>query len=436
MSWTTCEGSETGYHRRATGAFAVSRRQLMVGVGMGTLGWASSRSALAGMTVNPCRADRTHGNVLVVVFLRGGMDGLSAVTPYAEERIYSMRPNLAVATPKVNSKDTLIDLDGFFGLHPSLAPLADMYRSKQMAVVHAIGSQDQTRSHFEAMAAMDRGAADDGLGPAGGWITRYLLASGQAGDSPLRAVSFGTVMPDSLRGATNATALPSLDSYRLTSDKHDLAELTATIRRLYGKGQDVASTAGMETLEVIETLNRLNPDERAPRHGAKYPTTGMGTGLQQAATLIRAKVGMEVATVDVGGWDTHVAQGNTTGWLPTRLEEVGQALAAFMQDLGPDADSVTTVVMSEFGRRAYENGGLGTDHGRASCAFVLGGAVQGGKVYGPWPGLKPGQLDGPGDLRVTTDYRALLGEVLARRLGTDPHSVFEAKLNPLGLLKN
>ncbi len=435
MSWTTCEGSEAGYRHRASGAFAVSRRQLMVGVGMGTLGWASSRSALAGMTVNPRRADRTHGNVLVVVFLRGGMDGLSAVTPYGEERIYSMRPNLAVAAPKVNSKDSLIDLDGFFGLHPSLAPLADLYAAKQMAVIHAIGSQDQTRSHFEAMSAMDRGAADDGLGPAGGWITRYLLASGQTGDSPLRAVSFGTVMPDSLRGATNATALPSLDSYRLTSDKHDLAELTATIRRLYGKGQDVASTAGMETLEVIETLNRLNPDERAPRHGAKYPTTGMGTGLQQAATLIRAKVGMEVATVDVGGWDTHVAQGTTIGWLPTRLEEVGQALAAFMQDLGPDADSVTTVVMSEFGRRAYENGGLGTDHGRGGCAFVLGGGVQGGKVYGPWPGLKPEQLDGPGDLRVTTDYRAVLGEVLTGRLGTDPRSVFEARLNPLGLLK-
>jgi uncharacterized protein (DUF1501 family) len=437
MSWTTCEGSENGYRHRSGGAFAVSRRQLMVGVGMGTLGWATTRSALAGMTVNPkLAADRTGGNVLVVVFLRGGMDGLSAVTPYAEERIYSIRPNLAVAAPKGSAKDRLVDLDGFFGLHPSLAPLGDLYSSKQMAVIHAIGSQDQTRSHFEAMSAMDRGAADDGLGPAGGWITRYLLATGQPGESPLRAVAFGTVMPDSLRGATNAAALPSLDSYRLTSDKHDLKELTETIRRLYGKGQDVASTAGMETLQVIEAVNRLNPDERQPRHGAKYPTTGMGTGLQQAATLIRARVGMEVATVDVGGWDTHVAQGTTAGWLPTRLDEVGQALAAFMQDLGPDSASVTTVVMSEFGRRAYENGGLGTDHGRGGCAFVLGGGVQGGQVFGKWPGLKPEQLEGPGDLRVTTDYRALLGEVLSQRLGADPKRVFESSSSRLGIIRS
>jgi len=391
----------------------------MVGVGLGAVSWAARGSALAGATITPGHT----GNIVVVVFLRGGMDGLSAVTPYADERIYSIRPNLAVPAPgKGDGK--LLDLDGFFGLHPSLAPLHPLYESKQMAVIHAVGSQDQTRSHFEAMSAMDRGTADDGAGPASGWIARYLQSTSRDGDSPLRAVAFGTALPDSLRGATNATALPGLDGFKLSSDKQDHAALTASLRRLYGTGKDAASAAGMETLKVLEALNGLAPEDRAAKNGATYPETGMGQGLKEAATLIRANVGLEVATIDVGGWDTHVAQGTTIGWLPSRLDEVGKALAAFMADLGPDTRRVTTIVISEFGRRAYENGGLGTDHGRGGSAFVLGGGVQGGKVYGKWPGLKEEELEGPGDLRVTTDYRAVLGELVAKRLGGDPLSTF------------
>lgn len=416
--WHTCDGSGRVTSRPDEAAMGLSRRGLLTGVGLGLLGWASTRSALAQLALG-----KKGGNTVVVVFLRGGADSLSLVAPYGDDDYYRARPNLAL------KKDDLAVLDDMFGLHPSLKPLHALYESGQMAAVHAVGSQDATRSHFEAMDTMERGVADR-VGPSTGWVARYLAASDHAGDSPLRAVAFGHTTPTTLVGARDSVTLASLGDFQLQAPP----SARAALARMYQPGRDEVAAAGRETLKVLETLDRLDPERQPPRHDAKYPDTGLGQALRQVATLVRAEVGLEVACVDQGAYDTHVAQGTQLGWLPTLLTELGDSLGAFAKDLGPDLGRVTVVVMSEFGRRIAENTGLGTDHGHGGAMLLLGGGVKGGRVHARWPGLS--ERVGPGDLAVTTDYRDVLGEVLSARLpGADLREVFaDHRVSPLGLV--
>jgi uncharacterized protein (DUF1501 family) len=396
-----------------------TRRNLLVGLGLGTLAWASPRSALAGVSLTPSTQGRS-GNVLVTIFLRGGADGLSLVVPYREDNYHRKRPNVGLPSPtdrRFAADKRSLNLDGFFGLNPALAPLLPLYRDGNMAVVHACGSNDETRSHFEAMSAMERGLATDGSGPASGWIARHLAATEHPDDTPLRAVAIGSTMPDSLRGATQAVAMNSLKEYRLRTDTKVQEDLMRDLAKLCEMNRDEAGLAGSETLKVLHELNGLNPAEQKARHGAQYPESDLGRGLREVATLIRADVGLEVASLDKGGWDSHVAQGGTVGWLPNLLQDLAASIAAFTTDMGPEMKRVTVVVMSEFGRRLAENNGLGTDHGHGGALFLLGGGVRGGRVVSRWPGLDDDQLTGPGDLQATTDYRDVLGEVLARRHG-------------------
>jgi uncharacterized protein (DUF1501 family) len=403
----------------------VSRRGLLGGA-LAAVAWArSGGSALADLALNPGRRE-PDGDVLVTVFLRGGADGLTLVPPVGEDAYHRRRPNLAVAAPRdrrAAAANRALDLDGFFGLHPALAPLHPLYRDGTLAVVHACGSGDQTRSHFEAMAAMERGLADDRTGTASGWLARHLSSLPPAGGgsaSPLRAVAFSGTLPDALRGATNVTTLLSLADFRLqarTVPAPRGEDLLEALGEVYGDGggDDAAARAGRETIAVLDTLRRIDPARYRPAAGAAYPDSELGNGLRQVACLIKSGVGLEVACLDRGGWDTHVAQ---SGWIGPQLADVGSSLAAFVRDLGPQAmRRVTVLVMTEFGRRLQENSGLGTDHGRASTLFVIGGGAVGGKVWGQWPGLEDHQLDGPGDLRVTTDYRDVLGEIVRKRLG-------------------
>lgn len=378
---------------------AVSRRGLLTGVGLGLLGWASQRSALAQVAVG---SDRDT-NTVVVLFLRGGADGLNIVVPHGDDNYYRSRPGIGIA------KRDLLPLDDFFGLHPSLRPIHPLFQEGRFAPLHAVGSQDATHSHFEAMDTMERGVADR-LGPSTGWVARYLTASDPPVHTPLRAVAFGTTTPASLVGATDCVTLSNLSEFRLNTD----ARSRELLRSLYGQGKDEVAYAGSETLKTLDTLDKLDPAHTPPRNGATYPKTGLGEGLRQVAMLVQARVGMEVACLDMGLYDTHVAQGSTTGWLATLLDELGKSLAAFFQDLGDDANRTTVVVMTEFGRRIAENTGQGTDHGHGSMMFLLGGGVQGGKVHSRWPGLD--NAVGPGDLAVTTDYRDVLGELLRARL--------------------
>lgn len=422
QDWMSCDGTGNGQRgaqkkapREENSLTNPTRRNILIGAAMGALGWIAGRPSLAQLTITPSGKDQ-DGNILVIVFLRGGMDGLNFLVPYQEDAYYSARPSLAVGKPKTSNG--AIDLDGFFGFHPNLAPLVPLFQNGSLALIHACGSNDTTRSHFEAMATMEQGVGEGGA--TNGWIARHLNSSPARSKTPLRAVSITETLPDSLRGARRALNLQSLSEFRLMSPGADVAtsqQWESELREMYGGGDPVRD-AGKETLEVLRTLQKLGGEKLQPGATGKYPETEFGQALRQVAQLIRAGVGLEVACVDRGGWDTHVGQ-NQTGAYTDGLNDVAQGLSAFTNEMGQRMERINLVVMTEFGRRVHENNGLGTDHGRGGVMMVLGGGVKGGKVYGDWPGLKEDQLDEVGDLRVVNDYRSVLSEMLLRR-GHEP----------------
>jgi uncharacterized protein (DUF1501 family) len=355
-----------------------------------------------------------RGDTLVVVFLRGAADVLNMVVPHGEGAYYQLRPTLGIPRPddsKSKKEGRTIDLDGFFGFHPALQSLLDAWQSRQLAIIHACGAPDESRSHFKAMELMERGVASatDG-GPASGWIGRHLATLNTGNSSPLRAVGMGTRPQRSLSGSVPVSALRSIADFHLGGDPRVLQQMRAALNAVY---QD--DVLGQDTLSILDTLEKLDPiNYQSPV--ATYPDTEFGLALKQTAMLIKAEVGLEVSAIDVGGWDTHFAQGAGTGQMPNLMKDLAEGLAAFHADMFEHMHQLTTVTMSEFGRRASENGSLGTDHGHGSMMMVLGGHVNGGRVHGEWPGLGEGQLIGPGDLAVTTDYRDVLSEILVKRL--------------------
>ncbi|MEW5941927.1 MAG: DUF1501 domain-containing protein [Chloroflexota bacterium] len=355
-----------------------------------------------------------RGDTLVVIFLRGAADTLNIVVPHAEDTYYALRPTLGIPRPddtKANAESRVLDLDGFFGFHPSMSGLLDAWSDKQLAIIHACGAPDESRSHFKAMELMERGVEDE-RGPASGWIGRHLATLDTGNHSPLRAVGLGEMPQRSLSGSVPVSALRSIADFHLKGDERAVAQMRAALDHLYS-GNDPFSALGQETLEILDILQQLDP---ATSPDTRYPVTDFGLALQQVSLLIKAEVGLEVAAIDVGGWDTHFAQGGAEGQMARLMTELSDGLAAFHKDLRDRMNSVTIVTMSEFGRRAKENGSFGTDHGHGSMMMVMGGNVDGGKVHGQWPGLGEGQLVGPGDLAVTTDYRDVLSEILVKRL--------------------
>lgn len=354
-----------------------------------------------------------RGDTLVVVFLRGAADVLNMVVPYGEEAYYQLRPSLGIPHPddtKTKKEERALDLDGFFGFHPSMRALLDAWRSEQLAIIHACGAPDESRSHFKAMELMERGVEDE-RGPASGWIGRHLATLNTGNSSPLRAVGMGTRPQRSLSGSVPVSALRSIADFHLGGDSRALQQMCAALNTVY---QD--DVLGQDTLAIMDTLETLDPLTYIPSRAAKYPDSEFGLALKQTAMLIKAEVGLEVSAIDVGGWDTHFAQGASTGQMPNLMKDLADGLAEFHADMLDHMHQLTTVTMSEFGRRASENGSLGTDHGHGSMMMVLGGNVNGGKVHGEWPGMAEGQLIGPGDLAVTTDYRDVLSEILSKRL--------------------
>jgi uncharacterized protein (DUF1501 family) len=351
---------------------------------------------------------------LVVVFQRGACDGLNTVIPYGDDLYRRLRPTIAVPPPRGGSLDAALDLDGRFGLHPALAPLLPLWKEGILAPVHAVGSPDATRSHFDAQDFMESGtpgrkSTDDG------WLNRHLLAHPDREASPFRGVSLTPTLPRSLQGKAPAVALASLRSFAIRGGHEGMA--ARGFEDLYDEATGTLRDAGQETFEAVQFLKRADPARHRPAAGASYPRGKYGESLQQIAQLIKADVGVEAAFTEIGGWDHHAAEGGVQGQLAQRLREFGQALAAFRVDLGDRLQDVVVVSLTEFGRTARENGNRGTDHGHASVAFVMGGDVTGGKVHGRWPGLAADQLYEGRDLAVTTDFRDLLGEVLSRHLG-------------------
>jgi uncharacterized protein (DUF1501 family) len=362
-------------------------------------------------------AEEKAGDILVVVFLRGAADALNFVIPHGEEAYYALRPTLSIPRPddkSVSEDGRVLDLDGFFGLHPKLMDLLPAWEAGHLGIVHACGAPDESRSHFKAMELMERGVEDE-KGPASGWIGRHLATLNNGNPSPLRALGMGEMTQRSLYGAVPVAALRSIADFHLGGDLQAVAQMQVALAALY-KGQDPLSQVGQETLDILGALNKLDPDRYISTGAIGYPDTEFGRGLKQIVMLIKAQVGLEVAAIDLGGWDTHFAQGTDEGLMPGLLADLGQGLAAFHSDLADKAEKLTVVVMSEFGRRVRENASLGTDHGHGSLMLLLGGNVLGGQVFTNWPGLTPDKLFGPGDLAVTIDYRDVLAEIITKRL--------------------
>jgi uncharacterized protein (DUF1501 family) len=363
-----------------------------------------------------------RGKTLICLFQRGAADALNVVVPFGEAAYHRLRPNIAIPAPTLAAgRAGAIDLDGFFGLHPALAPMKPLWDQGILAPVHAVGSPSSTRSHFDAQDYMETGTPDQ-KGTRDGWLNRYLALAGtcEAGcahapaASPFRAVSMTQQTPRILEGPRATIAMSSVDEFSVRATGAAVDRLEA----LYRTGTaDVVHAAGGEMFEAVKILRAANPRQYAPRNGATYPASQLGQRLKQIAQLIKADVGLEVAFADVGGWDTHVNQGGSTGQLAQRLDDLARSIAALVTDLGDRMGDTTIMTMSEFGRTVRQNGSRGTDHGHAGALFVIGGGVKGGKVYGRWPGLEPEQLHEGRDLALTTDFRAVFSEVAAKQLG-------------------
>ena len=362
----------------------------------------------------------TRRRVLVCLFQRGAVDGLSMVVPHGDAAYYSQRPRIAIP------RDQVLDLDGHFGLHPSLSNLMPLWRQGVLAPVHAVGSPDLTRSHFDAQDYMESGTP--GIkGTPDGWLNRCAQHAAEHRDTPFQSVAFGPQLPRILAGSAPALAISDLRAFGIrTGGPAARDKLTRAFEELYDQSATgIVATSAAEGFEAVKTLQRLQPGDYRPEHGAEYPKGRLGNSLSQIAQLIKADVGLEHAFADVGGWDTHIAQGAGQGQLATHLRDLGDSLAAFAQDLGDRMSDVVVLTMSEFGRTVAENGSIGTDHGHATAMLVMGGAVRGGRVAGKWPGLDPAQQFQGRDLAVTTDFRDLFGEILVRHSGVkDLASIF------------
>ena len=363
--------------------------------------------------------------ILVCLFMRGAVDGLNMIVPHGDPMYYRERPTIAVPAREV------INLDGYFGLHPRLAALKPLWDNKSLAVVHAVGSPEATRSHFDAQDYMESGTPGVKL-TTDGWLNRYCQHDTEHANTPFRAVAFGPQLPRVLAGTAPTLAIDELQAFGLQLPRPAARDrLTRAFEALYAGAQTgLLATSGQESFKAIRLLQRADPLQYRPANGAAYPTGRLGRSLLQIAQLIKADLGLRVACLDATGWDTHVNQGASDGQLAGLLDELAGALTAFNTDLGERMRDVVVLTMSEFGRAVSENGSRGTDHGHATAMLALGGPVAGGRVFGRWPSLDPAARFEGRDLAVTTDFRALFGEILARHLSaTDLSAVFPGQPN-------
>jgi uncharacterized protein (DUF1501 family) len=374
--------------------------------------------------------EKGRRKILIAVFQRGAMDGLNAVVPYAENEYYNLRSSIAVPRPGAGgaqpNQAPAVDLDGFFALHPALAPFKPIYDSGQLAIIHAAGSPDNTRSHFDAQDYMESGTPGV-KSTTDGWLNRYLQSSGAAESSPFRGVAMGPTLPRVMQGKASAIAMNNINDFTIRAGGGETGQaVQGGFEAMYAQtANDALRGAGKETFDAMKMLKRVNPSQYKPSPDAVYPRGAFGDRLRQVAQLIKSDIGLEIAFTDIGGWDTHANQGSSQGQLALRLTELAQGLSALYVDLKERAEDVVILTMTEFGRTARENGNRGTDHGHASVMFALGGKVLGGNVYGKWPGLKSHQLNEGRDLAVTTDFRDVFAEIAKKHLGaTNLNAIF------------
>ena len=406
----------------------VNRRVFLKGgaLSLVTLGLSPSFLRRTALAMDLPRAVR--GKTLIVLFQRGAADALNVLVPFGDTSYSAARPQLAIATPARVGGSTnaagAIDLDGFFGLHPSLASFKPLWDRGLLAPIHAVGSPSATRSHFDAQDYMETGTPDR-KGTTDGWLNRYLAVQGTCEASscapgsaaaPFRAVAMTAQTPRILEGANPVVAMNSIDEFSIRTNG---GEAQRRIEALYRTGSsDLVHGSGSDMFEALKVLRAANPQQYRPAAGVEYPRSQFGQRLLQIAQLIKSGVGLEVAFADVGGWDTHVNQGGAQGQLATRLGDFSQSIAALVADLGDRMDDVVILTCSEFGRTVRQNGTGGTDHGHAGAMFVIGGSLRSAqKVHGRWPGLAPEQLYEGRDLALTTDFRAVFSEIASKHLG-------------------
>jgi uncharacterized protein (DUF1501 family) len=386
-----------------------SRRYFLKSTGLAMASFAAAPSFLVRTAMAQDSAAVSSGKdrpILIAVFQRGAADGVSMVVPFGDRAYAAARPQIAVSAPGSSNAEAAIDLDGFFGFHPSLNPLKSIYDEGHLAVVHAVGSPDNTRSHFDAQDYMEAGAPGN-KSVADGWLNRYMQATPRPGSTAFRAVALDPNMPRSLMGPAPALALARIQEFdvRGPNPRQGTSELYAAFEAMWRNS----------TFDAVKMLKNANPQRFQPENGARYPGGEFGQSLLQIAQMIKADIGLEVGFLDIGGWDTHA---NQPGQLNQRLREFGEGLNAFYRDLGDRMRNVVVLTMTEFGRSIRQNGSGGTDHGHASALFVMGGPVKGQKVYGKWPGLAQDQLFEGRDLALTTDFRNVFAEVLTKHMGT------------------
>jgi uncharacterized protein (DUF1501 family) len=381
------------------------------------------------------RAAEARQKVLIAIFQRGAVDGLNVVVPFGDKAYYDARPTIAVPRPGETGTnvEATVDLDGYFGFNPRLAPLAPLFKNGELAIVHACGSPDETRSHFDAQDYMESGTPGV-KSTRDGWLNRYLHAKEHAQATPFRAVALAPQLPRSLQGTAPALAIGQLSQFGVRAGAAtDM--MSNSFEQEYAQAADsLLRPTGKEAFDAVKMLNGLDPNSYTPDNSAEYPRSGFGEAMKQIAMLVKADLGLEVAFTELGGWDTHVQQPNR---LDNLLQDFGRAIAAFRQDLGDRMADVVLVTMSEFGRAVQENGNRGTDHGHGNVMMVLGGPVRGGKVYGRWPGLDRDQRWQGRDLAITTDFRDVFSEIVTRHLGArDVSAIFPgfSYAKPVGFL--
>jgi uncharacterized protein (DUF1501 family) len=395
----------------------ISRRIVIRNGGLALVSLAFAPSFLTRTVAAAATARR---KVLVAIFQRGAVDGLNMVVPYGEHDYYTSRPTIGIARPG-SAEMSALDLDGFFAFHPRLAPLQKLYARRELAIVHACGSPDNTRSHFDAQDYMETGTPGRKSTP-DGWLNRYLQAKHAEEHSSFRAVSLTQQLPRMLQGREEALAINQIGQFGIRGN--DM--MRASLESQYARASDsVLGGTGREAFDAVKALQAAMPQKYQPANGAEYPRSPFGQSMLQIGQLVKSDLGLEIAFTEVGGWDNHVNQGGATGQLATRLDDFGRGIAALVADLGDRMDDVVILTMSEFGRAVSENGNRGTDHGHGNAMMAIGGAVKGGKVYGKWPGLKTEQRYESRDLAVTTDFRDVFAEVVVRHLGiNDPSPIF------------
>ncbi|MBX3242969.1 MAG: DUF1501 domain-containing protein [Acidobacteria bacterium] len=386
------------------------------GIGLASFGLLAAAPEVLRQFASAQSLNSKGGNkkILVTIFQRGAVDGLNMVVPHGESEYYNIRRTIAVPKPKQN--DGAIDLDGYFGLHPSMRSLEPFWSSDRLAIINASGSPDNTRSHFDAQDYMESGTPGV-KSTKDGWLNRLLQVNEGKGASPFRAVAMTTQLPRSLYGKAPSIAMTDLGDFSIKAGTY-AADLKGGFEGIYQQQvKEELGETGKDTFDAMNFLKKADPAKYKPANGAVYPRTRLGRSLMQIAQLIKSGVGLEVAFAESGGWDTHVRQGGARGQLANLLKDFADSISAFATDLGKKMDDVVLLTMSEFGRTARENGTQGTDHGHGNAMIVLGNGVKGGKVYGKWSGLKNDQLNEGRDLSITTDFRDVFAEVAAKHLG-------------------